>query len=72
LARMRELELFCDAVATASLVALGLDPALYASVLERITTSSEEMMRLNTGEREMPTTALRKRLINNLSSRLCG
>jgi len=70
LARMRELELFCDAVAASSLVALGLDPARYAVVLERIATSSKEMLKLNNGEREMPNVELRKRLIAEVVAQL--
>jgi len=70
LAWMRELELFCDAVAVVSLVALGLDPSRYASILERIASSSEGMAKLNNGEREMPNIALRKRMIFSVANQL--
>src|SRR5882724_4058590 len=70
LTRQRELELFCDAVAVATLIALNLDPAKYASVLERGVNFSPEVAKLNNGERDMPNISLRKRLIFEFSAEL--
>src|SRR5581483_9470988 len=70
LAKMRELELFCDVVATATLVALGLDPAHYASLLERAVNSSPEAAKMNNGEREMPNVVVRRRLIAEVAAQL--
>ena len=54
LSRIRELELFCDAVATVVLLNLGLDPAHYASVLRRIATHSQAAAALNDGSNSHP------------------
>jgi len=70
LAKMRELELFCDAVATASLIAMGLDPSHYASLLERAVNSSPEAAEMNNGQREMPNITLRKRVIAEFTIQL--
>ena len=67
---LRELELFCDAVAAASLIALGLDPARYAAILERAVNFSPESAMLNNGERQMPTIALRLRDIGEITAQL--
>lgn len=69
-ARLRELELFCDAVAVASLVALNVDPARYAKILQKVVSSSPESMLLNDGSAAMPSLDARLKLIAGLGASL--
>lgn len=72
LSRVRELELFCDAVAVATLVALDLNPRGYADLLGRLTRFSPEAARLNAGEHGMPSLGTRLKLIEEFGARLAG
>jgi hypothetical protein len=67
LSRIRELELFCDAVATVVLLNLGLDPAHYARVLRRIATHSQAAAALNDGSDSHPAIAARLKVISDVS-----
>jgi predicted Zn-dependent protease len=70
LSRIRELELFCDAVATVVLFNLGLDPAHYARVLRRIATHSQAAAALNDGSNSHPAIAARLKVISDVSDLL--
>lgn len=69
-ARVRQLELFCDAVAVASLVALGVETAGYRNLLIATTNFSPEAARLNNGHGQMPALATRLKLIDGVEARL--
>lgn len=68
LGRIRELELFCDAVAVVVLLDLKLDPAGYAKALRRIATHSREATKLNNGENSHPALEARFRVISDISA----
>ena len=66
--RMRELELFCDAVAVIVLIDFGLDPAHYAKALSRIATYSEAATELNNGQNSHPAVNARLRVISDIAA----
>lgn len=68
--RLQELELFCDAVAVASLAALELDPARYARILQKMVDSTPGARRLNDGSTAMPAMEVRLKLIGQLKASL--
>lgn len=68
LSRMRELELFCDAVAVIVLLDLGLDPVRYANALRRIATYSEAATELNNGQNSHPAVNARVRVISDIAA----
>lgn len=68
LGRIRELELFCDAVAAVVLLDLKLDPGAYARALRRIANHSKESAKLNNGENSHPAVHARLRLISDISA----
>jgi hypothetical protein len=72
MARLRELELFCDAIAVASLIALGMDPARYSQLLKKVMSFSPEAVKLNDGHGETPSLATRLKLIGEVQKVLLG
>jgi hypothetical protein len=66
MARLRELELFCDAIAVASLIALGMDPTRYSQLLKKVMSFSPEAVKLNDGHGEMPSLTIRLQLIGEV------
>jgi Zn-dependent protease with chaperone function len=68
LPRIRELELFCDAVAVVVLLDLGFDPAQYAQVLRSIANYSKAAEELNNGENSHPAVEARLRVIADISA----
>ncbi|MGI8734481.1 MAG: hypothetical protein ACR2LM_14405 [Pyrinomonadaceae bacterium] len=70
LSKIRELELFCDAVAVVVLLNLGLDPAHYGRALERIVTHSQAARVLNDGSGSHPTMGARLKVISDISNLL--
>ena len=70
LSKIRELELFCDAVAVVVLLDLGLDPAHYGKALKRIATHSQAAAALNDGSDSHPAIAARLKIISDVSDLL--
>jgi Zn-dependent protease with chaperone function len=70
LARMRELELFCDAAAVVALLDLDFDPDRYANALKRIASHSPATAFLNDGSISHPAIDARLRLISDISGLL--
>jgi hypothetical protein len=70
LSKIRELELFCDAVAVVALLDLGLDPAHYGTALRRIATHSRAAAALNDGSDSHPAIAARLKVISDVSGLL--
>lgn len=70
LSRIRELELFCDAVAVAVMLNLGFDPAQFAKALRTIATHSEAAAELNSGQNSHPALNARLRVISFISGSL--
>jgi hypothetical protein len=70
--RVQDLELFCDAVAVATLIALGLDTDAFTAILGRIVSFSQESVKLNNGDQGMPSLLVRKRLIATITSSLAA
>jgi Zn-dependent protease with chaperone function len=68
LSRIRELELFCDAVAVVVMLDLQFDPARYARALKRIATHSQKSAKLNNGENSHPAVGSRLRVISDISA----
>lgn len=68
LSRMREIELFCDAVAAVVLIELGFDPAAYAKVLDKIATHTPAAATLNDGTNSHPAVSSRVKLITNIAA----
>ncbi len=68
LSKIRELELFCDAVAVVVLLDLGLDPAHYSRALQRIARHSQAAAALNDGSRTHPAIELRLQVISDISN----
>lgn len=68
LSRMRELELFCDAVAVVILLDQGLDPSRYAKAVQRIATYTEAAAELNNGKNSHPAVDARLRIISNTAA----
>jgi Zn-dependent protease with chaperone function len=68
LTKIRELELFCDAVAVVALLNLGLDPRSYARALQRIATHSQASAQLNNGSRSHPAIEARLKVISDISA----
>lgn len=66
--RLRELELFCDAVAVVVLLDQKLDPAGFAHALRRITSHSEASAKLNNGESSHPAVEVRLQVISDISA----
>lgn len=69
-AKLRRLELFCDAIAVATLLNLNLAPAGYAKVLEHICTHSQSATELNDGSGSHPALAVRLKLISEIQAQL--
>lgn len=69
-ARLRRLELFCDAIAVTTLLNLKLAPAGYGKALERICTHSQSAAELNDGSGSHPALAVRLKLIGEIQSSL--
>jgi Zn-dependent protease with chaperone function len=67
LSKIRELELFCDAVAVVVLLDLGLDPTHYAKALQRIATHSQAATILNDGSNSHPEIEARLKVISDIS-----
>lgn len=63
LVKIRQLELFCDAVAVITLLNLQLDPASYSQALTRICAHSKAAASLNDGTGSHPALATRLKLI---------
>jgi Zn-dependent protease with chaperone function len=68
LSKIRELELFCDAVAVVVLLDLGLDPTHYAKALQRIATHSQAATILNDGSNSHPEIEARMKVITDISA----
>jgi len=68
LSGIRELELFCDAVAVVVLLDLGLDPANYSRALKRIARHSKAATVLNDGSSTHPAIELRLQVISDISN----
>lgn len=67
-AKMRELELLCDAYAVITLVHLGMNPDEYANVLTKIINNSPESQGLNNGANGTPTLEARLTVITQLKT----
>ena len=68
LSKMRELELFCDAVAVIVLLDLGLDPVHYSRALNRIARHSRASTALNNGSSTHPAIEQRMQVILDISN----
>jgi Zn-dependent protease with chaperone function len=68
LSKMRELELFCDAVAVIVLLDLSLDPVHYSRVLKRIARHSPASTALNNGSSTHPAIEQRLQVILDISN----
>ncbi|HEY6121791.1 MAG TPA: hypothetical protein VIV66_17675 [Pyrinomonadaceae bacterium] len=67
LTMIRELELFCDAVAVVVLLDLGLDPACYGRALRLMAMHSQASAQLNNGSRTHPAIDARLKVISDIS-----
>lgn len=67
LEKLRELELFCDAVAVVVLLDLGLDPSRYAQVVSRTANHSKAAAILNDGSNSHPAVGARLRVIRDIT-----
>ena len=68
--RIRELELFCDAVAVVTLLSLHMNPASYSEALKRICRHSQAAAALNDGSSSHPSLDARLKLIAALKTLL--
>jgi len=68
LSRMRELELFCDAIAVVVLIILRLDPSHYARALRHIATYTNTAAELNDGTKSHPAIEVRLVVISHISA----
>jgi Zn-dependent protease with chaperone function len=68
--RIRELELFCDAVAVVTLLSLQMNPNSYSEALERICRHSQAAEHLNDGSSSHPSLDARLRLIAGIKATL--
>lgn len=66
MAKLRELELLCDALAVVSLLALGMDVTAYANLLRKVVAFSPEAAELNAGAHGAPSLAERLLVIGKL------
>ena len=67
LEKLRELELFCDAVAVVVLLDLGLDPSHFAQIVKRTANYSTPAAILNNGSNSHPAVGARLRLILDIT-----
>lgn len=67
---LRKVELFCDGVAAATLLKLGLDPAEYARALESFANFSPAAAEMNSGRHQTPSPAERLAHIGLVSGHL--
>ena len=65
-AKMRVIELECDALATVTLIALKMNPDRYAYALRRIVHNSKESEKLNDGNNGMPALEARLQVISEI------
>jgi Zn-dependent protease with chaperone function len=68
LTKIRELELFCDAVAVVVLLDLGLDATRYGRALRSIATHSQATAELNNGSSTHPAIDARLKVISDISA----
>jgi hypothetical protein len=68
--RIRELELFCDAVAVVTLLSLQMNPTSYSEALERICRHSQAAASLNDGSSSHPSLNARLKLIAGIKALL--
>jgi Zn-dependent protease with chaperone function len=68
--KIRELELFCDAVAVVTLFSLQMDPNSYSKALERICRHSQAVTTLNDGSSSHPSLDARLKLIAEIQALL--
>lgn len=68
LTKIRELELFCDAMAVVVLLNLRQDTTRYARALQRIATHSPASAQLNNGSSTHPTIDARLKVISDISA----
>jgi hypothetical protein len=68
--RIRELELFCDAVAVVTLLSLQMNPTSYSEALDRICRHSQAAAYLNDGSGSHPSLGVRLKLIAGIKALL--
>ena len=68
--KIRELELFCDAVAVVTIVSLRMNPNSYCKVLKRICRHSKAASTLNDGSSSHPSLETRLKLIAGIEALL--